>query len=182
MLDYTSSEPQIQIVKISPEKEKALRDFSQVFLEKMNDADRANNDFRRMELLVETIWTGGVKNKEELEKKIHSLYLKYKDFSDFSYEYVHFLLTYKEDYKTGLTLAKEILDRDEKMRYKIESEIFMEIAVQVVIWNFQEYVLYGLKVFWTDIQKFIEWHRNTSNDATAVKNYDQALKYIKDTL
>lgn len=55
MLDYTPPEPQIQIVKTSPEKEKTLRDFSQVFLNKLQEADRANNDFRRMELLIETI-------------------------------------------------------------------------------------------------------------------------------
>lgn len=55
MLDYIPSEPEIQIVKISPEKEKTLRDFSQAFLNKLQEADRANNDFRRMKLLIETI-------------------------------------------------------------------------------------------------------------------------------
>jgi len=88
-----------------------------------------------------------VENNKDVEKKIDSLYLKYQKFSDFSYEYVRYLLSYKEDYKAGLNLAKEILERDEKMRYKIEDEIFMEIAVQVVVGNFQEYILYGLHVF-----------------------------------
>ncbi|EKD29621.1 MAG: hypothetical protein ACD_78C00334G0004 [uncultured bacterium (gcode 4)] len=181
MLDYTPSDPQIQIVKISPEKEKALRDFSQIFLEKINEADRANSDFRRMKLFIETLWNKDTKNSEDIEKKIQSLYIKYKDFSDFNYEYVRFLLIYKGDYETGLNLAKDILDKDEKMRYKIEDEIFMELAVQVVVWNFQEYVLYGLKKFWKDVQKFIEWHRDASNDTTAIENYNKALEYIKNT-
>lgn len=61
------------------------------------------------------------------------MYIKYKNLSDFSYAYVQFLLVYKEDYKTGLDLAKEIWEKDEKMRKRIEDEIFMEIATQVVM-------------------------------------------------
>lgn len=100
MLDYLPSEPYVEIAKRNPEQEKKLRDFSQVFLNKLQEADRANNDFRHMELLIETLQNADVKNKGDLEKKIEGLYLKYKDFSDFSYEYVIFLLTHKRDYKT----------------------------------------------------------------------------------
>jgi len=55
MLDYTPLEPDIQIVKKSPVEQRKLRDFSQTLLDNLQEANRANNDIRRMKLLIETL-------------------------------------------------------------------------------------------------------------------------------
>jgi len=74
MLDYIPSDPQIQIVKISPEKEKALRNFLRYFWRK----------YRRLTAPIMTsvtwncslkLFERGVLKIEEIWRKKYSLFI-----------------------------------------------------------------------------------------------------------